>query len=180
MGYEIARWQVYWYVSGGSVRDYGRLVYILRMTDILDDIYQLTRMKASVTTLPESQPLASAPVDHILDLVERSPNPLLTDASLPSQNTGKVDSKDARCHQKLPSKDTGGKIKATTFSLNGKMLASGSQDRTVGLWDGRSGASLQILNGHESMIAVVAFSPDGKTFVLGLCDGGRQVRGRLV
>lgn len=53
-------------------------------------------------------------------------------------------------------------VTAVAVSLDGKMLASGSDDMTIKLWDIQSGALLQTFRGHGHRVTAVAFSPDGK------------------
>jgi WD40 repeat protein len=56
------------------------------------------------------------------------------------------------------------------FSLDGKLLALASYDRTVKLWDAGLGAALQTLKGYLTSVRAVAFLLDGKLLVLALYD----------
>jgi WD40 repeat protein len=48
------------------------------------------------------------------------------------------------------------------FSLDGKRLASASNDQTVKVWDVATGQETLTLKGHTSGVLSVAFSPDGQ------------------
>ena len=51
------------------------------------------------------------------------------------------------------------------------MLASGSYDKTVRLWDVGMGRHLRTLTGHTSGVLSVSFSPDGQIIATGSTDG---------
>jgi WD40 repeat protein len=54
-----------------------------------------------------------------------------------------------------------GWVSSVTFSPDGKRIASGSQDRTVKVWDAQTGHELLTIKGHTDWAPGVAFSPDG-------------------
>src|SRR5262245_2621043 len=76
------------------------------------------------------------------------------------------------CHlDRLTIKGHGEAVYSVAFSPDGKMLASGSLDRMVKLWDIDAGQELATLKGHGNKYSSVAFSPDGKRLASGGQDG---------
>ncbi|TEY32597.1 hypothetical protein BOTCAL_0717g00030 [Botryotinia calthae] len=61
-------------------------------------------------------------------------------------------------------------VKSVAFSPDGKVVASGSSDETIRLWNVATGESLQTLEGHSRSVISVAFSLDGKVVASGSSD----------
>ncbi|KAK2589635.1 hypothetical protein QQS21_012685 [Conoideocrella luteorostrata] len=61
-------------------------------------------------------------------------------------------------------------VTSIVFSANGQRLASGSNDKTVKVWDAATGACIQTLEGHNGPVTLVVFSADGQWLVSGSSD----------
>lgn len=53
-------------------------------------------------------------------------------------------------------------VRSVSFSPDGKLLASGADDKTVKIWDAATGTILRSLRGHGNSVTSVFFSPDSK------------------
>ena len=70
---------------------------------------------------------------------------------------------------------TNSPIKCIALSENGDFIASGSWDKSVQVWDAKTGEQLRELKGHTNQVTSVAFSPDGNQIVSGSWDQSVRV-----
>lgn len=66
-------------------------------------------------------------------------------------------------------------VSSVAFSPDGKVVASGSYDNTVILWDAATAKQLRSLAGHSSLVTSVAFSSDGQEVASGSDDGAIKI-----
>jgi len=61
-------------------------------------------------------------------------------------------------------------VQSVAISFDGRLVAAGSFDNVVRIWDARTGELLETLQGHGSQVRSVAFTPDGRGLVSGGLD----------
>ena len=61
-------------------------------------------------------------------------------------------------------------VQSVSFSRDGKLMASGSNDKTVIVWNTDTWKQVSTFEGHERDVQAVAFSPDGKLLASGERD----------
>ncbi len=65
-------------------------------------------------------------------------------------------------------------VRALAYSPDGSLIATGSRDRTVKVWDAETGTELTTLTTPDG-VAWVAFSPDGSRLATGGADGATRL-----
>ena len=61
-------------------------------------------------------------------------------------------------------------VNSVAFSSDGRLLVSGSDDKTVKLWDVQTGGTIQTFSGHTNLVHSVSISVDSATIVSGSFD----------
>lgn len=65
-------------------------------------------------------------------------------------------------------------VRSVCFSPDARTIASGSWDKSIRLWDVKSGKLIFTLEGHTFRVWSVCFSPDGQT--VASCSEDRSIR----
>jgi WD40 repeat protein len=65
-------------------------------------------------------------------------------------------------------------VRCVAFSPDGKLLASGSLDRSLRIWEAKTGQCLHIIKGEDEFWSI-AFSPSGRTLASGNSDKTVQI-----
>jgi WD40 repeat protein/predicted Ser/Thr protein kinase len=77
----------------------------------------------------------------------------------------------SECDPILAWKGHEGTVRALAVSPDGRILASGGDDRFIVLWELPSGLRLARWEAHDAAISALAFKPDGSVLVSGAADG---------
>jgi WD40 repeat protein len=77
---------------------------------------------------------------------------------------------DAKTLAEIDFPDTNAEMTSVAFNFDGSILASGSSDKTIKLWDVKSRSLITTLAGHTDWVHSVSFSPDGLLLASGSSD----------
>ena len=62
-----------------------------------------------------------------------------------------------------------------SWSPDGRLIATASNDHTARIWDADSGSELAVLVVHEDTVEDIAWSPDGRWIATASRDGTAQI-----
>ena len=62
-------------------------------------------------------------------------------------------------------------VSAVGVTKDGKLVVTGSHDRTVRVWDAANGKQVRVFQGHLDKVTALAVRPDGRQVATGSEDG---------
>ncbi|CAG8363197.1 unnamed protein product [Penicillium salamii] len=107
---------------------------------------------SAIAFSPDGKTLSSASYDGTVRLWEMAENPLEFDTD--GYFTSQAPPSTLQQERSL--------VGIVTFSMDGSMLASASSDRTIRLWDPKTGVLQQTFSDPDLQASILVFSPDGK------------------
>lgn len=114
----------------------------------------------SVAFSPQGQLLASASYDRTIRLWQ-----------IPALESSHKEFQNRPCYSLLGTlSDHAWAVLTVAFSPDGKILATGSDDNTIKLWEVNTGQLICTLVGHSWSVVAVAFTADGETLLSASCD----------
>jgi WD40 repeat protein len=84
-----------------------------------------------------------------------------------ADDSGLVHLRDAETGQSKKTIQVGQQITAVAIDASGQLLATARADRSIVLWDLKTGAVRSEFRKHENVVNALAFSPDGTTLASG-------------
>jgi WD40 repeat protein len=69
----------------------------------------------------------------------------------------------------------GASVRSVSFSPDGTLIVTSSDDNTAKVWDAKTGARLHELRGHADSVRTASFSPDGNRIVTASHDHTAKV-----
>jgi WD40 repeat protein len=153
-----------WGIIDSSTMSYDGRILVVGDEDNRLNIWDLENRKIfqSIALNQEANTFAISPNNKILAVALNNKNIVVYDLTT-AKKIGKVNKTLFRNrHQE--------QVTALSFSKDGYFLASGSLDRTVKIWDLRTGELVRTLSDHTGEIKDIIFTPDGKHLISASSD----------